>query len=105
MSPPGCPRYSVVIPVYNSALTVGATIAETIAFFERHDWSCEIIAVNDGSTDGSWELLRDLARSSTSVTAIDLASNCGQHAAPLCGLARATGDFSFNMWGVRRSPR
>ena len=87
------PQYSVVIPVYNSALVVGTTIAQTVAFFERHGWSCEIIAVNDGSTDRSWEVLREMARISTCVTAIDLASNYGQHTATFCGLARTTGDF------------
>jgi glycosyltransferase involved in cell wall biosynthesis len=86
-------RFSVVIPVFNSARTVGTTIARTIAFFERHGWSCEVIAVNDGSTDGSWNVLREAARTTTCVTAIDLAFNHGQHAATLCGLAHTTGDF------------
>jgi glycosyltransferase involved in cell wall biosynthesis len=87
------PRYSVVIPVYNSAGIVGTTIAQTIAFFERHDWSFEIIAVNDGSTDNSWEVLREIAHASPYVTAIDLASNYGQHTATFCGLIRTKGDF------------
>ena len=79
--------------MYNSALIVGTTIAQTIAFFERQGWSCEIIAVNDGSTDRSWDVLRGVARSSLCVTAIDLASNYGQHTATFCGLALTTGDF------------
>ena len=87
------PRYSVVIPVYNSAQIVGATIAQTIAFFEHHGWSCEIIAVNDGSTDRSWEVLREMARERTCVTAVDLVSNCGQHTATFCGLSLTEGDF------------
>jgi glycosyltransferase involved in cell wall biosynthesis len=86
-------RYSVVIPVYNSARIVGTTIAQTIAFFERHDWSCEIIAVNDGSTDRSWEVLREMARARTCVTAVDLVSNYGQHTATFCGLTLTAGDF------------
>ncbi|MEP7305825.1 MAG: glycosyltransferase family 2 protein [Acidobacteriota bacterium] len=87
------PRYSVVIPVFNSADIVETTIRQTIAFFERHGWSCEIIAVNDGSTDRSWDVLCETACTTTCVTAIDLASNHGQHAATLFGLARTTGDF------------
>ncbi len=86
------PQYSVVIPVYNSAPIVGTTIEQTLAFFERRGSSCEIVAVNDGSTDSSWDVLREIARAHTCVTAIDLASNRGQHTATLCGLARTTGD-------------
>ena len=95
MVPP--PRYSVVIPVFNSAPIVGTTIAQTIEYFERQGWSCEIIAVNDGSTDRSWEVLRETARTTMCVTAIDLASNYGQHAATLCGLTRTTGDFVITL--------
>jgi len=91
------PRYSVVIPVFNSAPIVGTTIAQTIDYFERHGLSCEIIAVNDGSTDRSWEVLRETARTTMCVTAIDLASNYGQHAATLCGLTRTTGDFVITL--------
>jgi len=79
--------------VFNSAAIVGTTIRQTIAFFERHGWSCEIIAVNDGSSDRSWEVLCETVRTTTCVTAIDLAANHGQHAATIFGLARTTGDF------------
>ena len=48
------PTYSVIIPVYNSAKIVSLVIARTMAFFEKQDWSYEIILVNDGSRDNSW---------------------------------------------------
>lgn len=87
------PRYSVVIPVFNSADIVGTTIRQTLAFFERHGWSCEIVAVNDASTDRSWDVLCETVRTTPCLTAVDLASNHGQHAATMFGLARTTGDF------------
>jgi glycosyltransferase involved in cell wall biosynthesis len=86
-------RYSVVIPVYNSASIVGATIEQAKTFFERRHLSYEIVAVNDGSRDGSWEVLRQAAVSGCTVTAISLAANRGQHTATLCGIAHATGAF------------
>ena len=49
--------YSVVIPVFNSEPIVGTTIERTVAFFEAHGLSYEIVLVNDASTDGSWEVL------------------------------------------------
>jgi glycosyltransferase involved in cell wall biosynthesis len=91
------PRYSIVIPVYNSAPIVATTIAQTIEFFERRGLSCEIIAVNDGSTDRSWEILCEMARTSRCVTAVDLATNHGQHTATFCGFTLATGDFVVSL--------
>jgi glycosyltransferase involved in cell wall biosynthesis len=91
------PQYSVVIPVYNSALIVATTIAQTVEFFERRGLSCEIIAVNDGSTDRSWEVLCEIARSSVCVTAVDLAANHGQHTATFCGLTLSTGHFVVSL--------
>jgi polyisoprenyl-phosphate glycosyltransferase len=97
VTPPNAPRYSVVIPVFNSAHIVGTTIRQTIAFFEARGWSYEIIAVNDGSRDRSWEVLSETARTAGCVTAIDLAANHGQHAATMFGLARTTGDFVITL--------
>ena len=51
--------YSVVIPVFNSEPLVGTTIDRTVAFFEAQGFSYEIVLVNDGSTDDSWEVLRE----------------------------------------------
>jgi serine protease Do len=51
------PTYSVIIPVYNSAKIVSLVIARTIAFFEKHGWSYEIILINDGSRDNSWQVI------------------------------------------------
>jgi polyisoprenyl-phosphate glycosyltransferase len=87
------PRYSVVIPVYNSAPIVGATIDRVRGFFERRHLSYEIIAVDDGSRDGSWEILCRAAMAVGTVTAIGLAANRGQHTATLCGIAHAAGEF------------
>jgi glycosyltransferase involved in cell wall biosynthesis len=85
------------MPVFNSAPIVATTIAQTIAFFEQHGLNCEIIAVNDGSTDRSWEILCEMARANVCVTAVDLASNRGQHTATLCGLTLTTGDFVVSL--------
>jgi glycosyltransferase involved in cell wall biosynthesis len=91
------PRYSVVIPVYNSAPIVAATVSQTIAFFVERGESCQIITINDGSTDRSWEVLRDLAATYACVIAIDLAVNRGQHTATLYGLTLATGEWVITL--------
>ncbi len=87
------PRYSVVIPVYNSAAIVGETIDRTLGVFVELGESCEVIAVNDGSTDESWQVIRDKALVRPNLIAINLLKNYGQHAAILCGFRHSRGDW------------
>ena len=89
--------YSVVIPVFNSEPIVATTIDRTVAFFESHGFSYEVILVNDGSTDGSWDVLRRAPARYPHVRVINLLRNYGQHNANLCGLRRATGDYVITM--------
>jgi polyisoprenyl-phosphate glycosyltransferase len=88
--------YSIVIPVYNSANGLAKVHAETSAFFEGK-YSYEIIFVDDGSTDGSWEELKKIKSNSSNTTVIRLSRNFGQHGATLCGFKHAKGDFIVTM--------
>ncbi|MCW2844207.1 MAG: glycosyltransferase [Nocardioides sp.] len=90
-------RYSVVIPVYNSERLVGTTVDRVVEFFTEHGLDHEVILVNDGSTDGSWEVIADKARTVPQVIALDLLKNYGQHHANLAGLREATGDYVITM--------
>ncbi|NDJ36878.1 MAG: glycosyltransferase family 2 protein [Chloroflexi bacterium] len=86
-------EYSAVIPVYNSANIVGKTIDRTAAFFETHELSYEIILINDGSTDASWQVIAERAREQPGLFAIDLLKNYGQHTAIFCGLQASRGRY------------
>lgn len=90
-------KYSVVIPVFNSQGVVGETIDRTVAFFRKEALDFEIILVNDGSPDASWEVIEKKAREYPEVAAIDLLHNYGQHVANLCGFSKATGDYVITM--------
>jgi glycosyltransferase involved in cell wall biosynthesis len=90
-------RFSVVIPVFNSEPIVGRTIDRTVAFFADHDLDVEVVVVNDGSRDGSWQVLERKAAEHPQVTAINLLRNYGQHNANLCGLRHTTGDWVVTM--------
>jgi len=90
-------KYSVVIPVYNSALMVGETIDRTVAFFEQHSWDYELILVNDHSRDRSWEILRQRALTNRRLVAINLLHNYGQHTAILCGFRKSSGDYVITL--------
>ena len=89
--------YSVVIPVYNSAMIVGETIDRTVALFEERGWTYELLLVNDGSSDGSWDLLREKALRNPHILAINLLRNYGQHTATFCGLQKSTGEYVITM--------
>lgn len=84
---------SVILPVYNAAPFVAATMASLLDQTHRE---LEIIAVDDGSTDNSFEVLEGLARTDTRIR-VFTKPNGGSSAASNFGLAYATGDFVARM--------
>lgn len=89
--------YSIVVPVFNSVDVVGATIDRITEVFESAGLRYQLILVNDGSSDGSWELVASRARSSSHIIALNLLRNYGQHHANLAGLREASGDYVITM--------
>jgi glycosyltransferase involved in cell wall biosynthesis len=89
--------YSIVIRVYNSAGVVATTIDRTIEVFEGAGLSYQIVLVNDGSRDRSWDVIAERARTSPHVVAINLLRNYGQHHANIAGMRESTGDYVITM--------
>ncbi len=85
--------YSVVIPVFNSEAILEKTIERTVNFFEQQGWRYEIIFVNDGSSDDSWQILEHAAAANPHIIAIDLLRNYGQHTAIYAGFHATSGDY------------
>jgi undecaprenyl-phosphate 4-deoxy-4-formamido-L-arabinose transferase len=81
---------SVVIPVFNARDTLGPLAAELRSVLEGKAF--EVILVNDGSRDGSWEVIERLAAEYVWIRGIDLMRNYGQHNAVLCGIRAARHD-------------
>src|SRR6266404_968189 len=52
------PAFSVVIPAFNEAIRIGDTLQATMAYLENTSPESEIIVVNDGSTDGTGDVVR-----------------------------------------------
>jgi undecaprenyl-phosphate 4-deoxy-4-formamido-L-arabinose transferase len=89
---------SVVIPVYNSAKTLERLHARLTAVLGALGHSYEIVLVDDGSRDDSWNgLLALRALDPEHIVAIQLMRNFGQHNALMCGLAAARGAHIFTM--------
>src|SRR3954463_5570208 len=89
--------YSIVIPVFNSAGVVGTTIDRVTEVFEDAGLRHQIVLVNDGSRDGSWDVIADRARTSPNIVALNLLRNYGQHHANLAGMRESTGDYVITM--------
>lgn len=86
-------KYSIVIPVFNSQETIEEVIDRASSLFEKEKLSYEIIAVNDGSSDNSWEIISALCNKNSNLIAINFTRNYGQHNANLCGFHKASGDY------------
>ncbi|PIY34467.1 MAG: hypothetical protein COZ08_01735 [Bacteroidetes bacterium CG_4_10_14_3_um_filter_42_6] len=85
--------FSVVVPVFNSAGSLTELFNRLKAFFEGQKKSFEVIFVEDGGDDRSWEVLGKLKENFPDlVKAIKLDRNFGQHNATMCGFGFAKGN-------------
>ena len=92
------PALSIVIPAYNEAQSLPALVEQTVAAIEAMRCaSWEIILVDDGSTDGTTELMRRLAAERPGIKAVLLRSNFGKSAALTAGFHEAAGQVVITM--------
>jgi glycosyltransferase involved in cell wall biosynthesis len=89
------PEISVVIPVFNEAESIGPLVREIVdvlgAGAEPPHGPYEIVVVDDGSTDGTDDVLAALAGEIATLQIVRHATNCGQSAGQATGFARARG--------------
>jgi glycosyltransferase involved in cell wall biosynthesis len=84
---------SIVIPCYNEEKNIDRTIEGLLDLEEKNDYSLEIIAVNDGSKDETWKVIRGLSNKHQNVVGINFMSNFGQSAAYQAGFDVASGEY------------
>lgn len=90
--------YSVVVPIYNSEHTLEELYHRLERVFrETLKEDFELILVDDGSKDRSYEIMEKLRSRDHRVKIIQMARNFGQHPALLCGFAHVKGDFVVTM--------
>jgi undecaprenyl-phosphate 4-deoxy-4-formamido-L-arabinose transferase len=91
------PTISVIIPVYNSAAILPKLIAQLVPILDHIASAHEILLVNDGSNDTSWDSVALIASTNEHVRGINLMRNFGQHNAILCGLREARYEITMTM--------
>ena len=100
------PEISVVVPLYNEASNVGALHGELTAVLRGLDRPYELILVDDGSTDGTFEALASLHGRDPRVVVIRFRRNFGQTAAFKAGFDRARGRVVVTLDGdLQNDPR
>lgn len=86
------PVLSVVVSVYNEAEGIRRAYEEMTLVLRQMPESYELIFVDDGSTDGTGDLLRPIAESDTNVRLVGFSKNFGHEAAMLAGIDYSRGD-------------
>lgn len=88
---------SIIIPLFNEA----ESLPELVAWIERvvkeNSYTYEVIMVDDGSNDGSWDVVKSLSATNPNIKGLQFRRNYGKSAALYCGFERAQGDVVFTM--------
>ena len=88
---------SVVIPLYNEAESLPELAAWIDRVMRENGFSYEVILIDDGSSDNSWEVVGELKAQYPAVRGISFARNYGKSAALYCGFAAAEGEVVVTM--------
>ncbi len=91
------PDISLVIPVFNEKLTIETVYRRSVEALESLGRPFEIIVIDDGSTDGTWQVVADVHGADPRVRAVRFKRNFGQHPAMHAGLVRARADIVVTM--------
>ena len=88
---------SVVIPLYNEEESLPELFAWIQRVMDKNGFSYEVIFVNDGSTDRSWQVIEELAAKHEEAKGIKFRRNYGKSPALFCGFEKAQGDVVITM--------
>ena len=87
------PDLSIVVPVFQSVSTIQALFSQLNQSLLPHQLSFELILIDDGSTDQSWEIITQLSSQNPQVKGIRFSRNFGQHYAITAGCRQARGQW------------
>ena len=90
-------KISFVIPCYYSEKTVSGVVEEIFKAFPEEKYNIEIILVNDGSKDRTFQVISELAMKYKNVIAVNLAKNFGQDGARMAGYSFCSGEYVISL--------
>lgn len=88
---------SIVISLFNEKESLVELVDGIHESLKARNFSYEIIMVNDGSTDGSWQLISQMSKTDSTIKGICFRRNYGKSAALFCGFEQAKGDVVITM--------
>lgn len=86
------PRYSIVIPAYNESRRIPATLEAVISCIRAKGWAAEVVVVDDGSDDGTADVVRAFALRAPGVRLLQNSGNCGKGYSVRHGILQALGE-------------
>jgi dolichol-phosphate mannosyltransferase len=89
--------FSIVIPLFNEEESLTKLVEEIDQVAKEHDYDFEVIFVDDGSTDGSWQVIEEMSQQDARVIGIQFRRNFGKAAALSAGFSQSRGDLVFTM--------
>lgn len=91
-------KLSFVIPCYCSEKTITGVVEKIIETVKKdNSFLYEIILINDGSPDNTFQVISSMAQQNLSIIAIDLSKNFGQHSALMAGYSHVSGDYIIGL--------
>jgi len=90
---------SIIIPVYNESESIGFLLDEVINVMSLHESNFELIVVNDGSKDNTYQVLKELTLKIKELSVISLRKNYGQTAAMSAGFDNSKGEIIITLDG------
>lgn len=88
---------SLVIPCYNEEKNISRTLDQLLELVDEHPYQFEIIVVNDGSLDDSWQVIKSYAEKHSQVIGVNEATNYGQSASYQAGFDLAKGEYIITL--------
>ena len=86
-------RYSIVVPAYNERARIGKTLEEILAHVRQHAWNAEVVIVDDGSRDETFQIARQFACENPQVRVLQNPGNQGKGYSVRNGVLNARGEI------------
>jgi glycosyltransferase involved in cell wall biosynthesis len=90
-------KLTIVVPVFNEVQSLEELCQRIFQVANDNAYACDVLLIDDGSKDGSWEKIEQLCRENRSIRGVRLRRNFGKAAGLSAGFDRATGDFVITM--------